>query len=180
MRPLHVLALLAISASGLGTRLEAASNDPAPATIRVALPADAKLTFDGEATKSTSADRLFITPPLQGGKSFHYSLKCQFVRAGKTISVQQNVAVQAGRETRVSLYAPADGLEPSQGSGESAYDARSYYSGPASAAPPVAATAVAPVRVVVPRLGPAPSGGGFRPIHWGPDPGDPFYQSYAH
>jgi hypothetical protein len=28
------------------------------------LPADAKLTFDGQATESTSANRLFTTPPL--------------------------------------------------------------------------------------------------------------------
>jgi uncharacterized protein (TIGR03000 family) len=156
-------AVLAVTAMSVDVaRLPAAPPDGAPATIDVTLPADAQLTIDGQSTRSTSDHRLFITPPLEVGKTFHYTFSAKFVREGKTITVEQNVFVRAGRETFVSLDLPSEAAARSPVLG--GY----YYTYGAGSAP-------APT-VVDFYERPAPSEG-FHPIHWGPDPSDPFYHS---
>jgi len=79
---------------------------PAPATIVVNLPAEAKLTIDDAATRSTSSVRVFSTPTLDNGKDFFYTLKAEIVRDGQTVTASKKVAVRAGEETRVSLEFP--------------------------------------------------------------------------
>jgi uncharacterized protein (TIGR03000 family) len=74
-----------------------------PAQIVVQLPADAKLTFDGHLTKSADAQRWFITPPLEIGKTFHYTLKAECQRGAETVTVTKVIAVRAGRRTAVSF-----------------------------------------------------------------------------
>lgn len=80
---------------------------PAPATIFVSLPAEAKLIVDDVVTKSTSSDRVFVSPALPRGQDFSYTLTAEVVRDGKAVSVSRKVAVRAGEETRVSLELPA-------------------------------------------------------------------------
>jgi uncharacterized protein (TIGR03000 family) len=80
---------------------------PAPATILVNLPADATLTIDGEATTSTSSSRVFVSPTLQPGREYHYTLKAEVKRDGKPVSVEERVAVRAGETTPVTLTLPA-------------------------------------------------------------------------
>ena len=182
MSPLLLCLVLATRPLDLRTQVSATPADRAPAAIAVTLPADAKLTFDGQATRSTSAHRLFTTPPLQKGKNFHYSVKAEFVRAGRTISVQQEISVQAGRETFVSLDILREVLSNSYLPSEYAYpygagrETRSYYS-PESSVRSAAATRVVPAIPVEHHLSGAPSFGGFNPPHWGPEPSDPFYHS---
>jgi uncharacterized protein (TIGR03000 family) len=89
--------------------LFAAEPEPLPATIRVTLPADAKLTIDDHSTLSTSANRSFVTPPLAVGRVYHYDFKAEYTRAGKTITIQEVVTVRPGLETVVDLNPP--GLE---------------------------------------------------------------------
>jgi len=76
---------------------------PAPATIVVSLPADAKLSVDGHATTSTDEMRTFVSPALEPGRDFVYDLKGEVVRQGKTVIARREVTVHAGEETRVSL-----------------------------------------------------------------------------
>jgi uncharacterized protein (TIGR03000 family) len=76
---------------------------PAPATIIVSLPADAKLTIDDAATTSTSSMRVFTSPALPVGRDFHYTLKAEFVRDGKPATKSKEVTVRAGEATRVDL-----------------------------------------------------------------------------
>jgi uncharacterized protein (TIGR03000 family) len=76
------------------------------AKLYVTLPADAKLTIDGRPTVSTSGSRVFETPNLTPGRTFHYELKATVVRDGKTETVTKRVAVRAGRGTRVKLEIP--------------------------------------------------------------------------
>jgi uncharacterized protein (TIGR03000 family) len=79
---------------------------PAPATIVVSLPADATLTIDDAATKSTSATRVFASPDLPPDKEFHYTLKAQITRNGEKLATTQKVTVRAGQETYVTLEFP--------------------------------------------------------------------------
>jgi uncharacterized protein (TIGR03000 family) len=69
------------------------------------LPADAKLSIDDAPTTSTSSVRTFVTPELNPAKDYHYTLKAEIVRDGRTQSVVEQVSVRAGEETRVSIDA---------------------------------------------------------------------------
>jgi uncharacterized protein (TIGR03000 family) len=80
----------------------------AAATIAVSLPADARLTIGGEKTQSTSGDRTFVSPPLQPGKTYYYSLNAEMDRDGKTVTASQNVEVRAGETSRVTLQFPEE------------------------------------------------------------------------
>jgi uncharacterized protein (TIGR03000 family) len=80
---------------------------PGPATIIVSLPAEAKLLIDDASTTSTSAQRAFVSPSLEPGKDFYYTLKGELERDGRTYTTSQRVVVRAGQETRVQLDFPA-------------------------------------------------------------------------
>ncbi|HKI35980.1 MAG TPA: TIGR03000 domain-containing protein [Gemmataceae bacterium] len=84
-------------------------NGTAPATIVVRLPADATLTVDGAATTSTQGVRTFVSPPLQAGKDFQYTLRAEATRNGKKINKTQEVTVRAGRESEVTIDLPSTG-----------------------------------------------------------------------
>ncbi|MCI0460152.1 MAG: TIGR03000 domain-containing protein [Gemmataceae bacterium] len=84
-----------------------ASTTPAPASLVVTLPADARLTIDGNQTTSTSGERTFVTPDLQQGRNFQYTLVAEVNRGGERQTVTQRVTVRAGEETRVQLQIPA-------------------------------------------------------------------------
>jgi uncharacterized protein (TIGR03000 family) len=76
------------------------------AKLYVTLPADAKLTIDGEPTVSTSESRVFESPSLTPGKTYYYVLKATAVRGGKTESVTKKVVVRAGEDSRVNIEIP--------------------------------------------------------------------------
>ena len=78
----------------------------APATVLVRLPADARLTIDGDATVSTGAARRFASPPLTAGRTYYYTLSAEVLRDGRRLTVTHRVAVRAGQESAVEL-APA-------------------------------------------------------------------------
>ena len=79
---------------------------PTPATIVVALPEDANLTFDGNATTSTSARRVFVTPALPTGSTYTYTLRAVIGDAVQT----QVVNVRAGETTDVSFTFASQGV----------------------------------------------------------------------
>jgi uncharacterized protein (TIGR03000 family) len=78
----------------------------APATIVVELPADATLKVDGAATASTSSVRVLVSPELNYGKEYQYTLSAQVVRDGKSVQVEKSVLVHAGEESHVRLDLP--------------------------------------------------------------------------
>jgi uncharacterized protein (TIGR03000 family) len=75
----------------------------APATIVVAVPADAKLTIDDYVARSTGTERTFVSPALPAGKDFHYTLKVEYQDQGQARTRTETVAVRAGGVTRVNL-----------------------------------------------------------------------------
>jgi len=80
---------------------------PAQALLQVTLPADATLTIDDAKTTSTTASRTFVTPALESGKVYYYTLKAEVVRDGKTMSAVQRVTVRSGETSTVSIEIPA-------------------------------------------------------------------------
>jgi uncharacterized protein (TIGR03000 family) len=83
---------------------------PAPATILVSLPTDAKLLIDNEATTSSGASRVFQSPTLNPGKEYQYTLSAEVVRDGKHVKAEQVVTVKAGQTTPVTLTLPTPGI----------------------------------------------------------------------
>jgi uncharacterized protein (TIGR03000 family) len=77
------------------------------ASIVVSLPAEAKLTIDGNPTTSTSSRRVFVTPELPVGRTFNYTLKAEVAVGGRTEVITKVVTVQAGGETQALLELPA-------------------------------------------------------------------------
>ena len=97
-----------ICAVGVGTTYAQANGTEA--TLVVTLPADATLTIDGTATSSTSANRVFVTPSLEEGKEYEYTLKAQVVRDGQTQIATAKVTVRPGKTSQVELTVPAAGV----------------------------------------------------------------------
>jgi uncharacterized protein (TIGR03000 family) len=80
---------------------EAAS--PTQATVIVQVPEDAKLYVDGELSEQTSTTRTFISPDLQLGKDYSYTLKMEANKDGRTAVASKRVIVRAGAVTRVNF-----------------------------------------------------------------------------
>jgi len=88
-------------------KIKKTANGPAPATIVVSLPADAKLSIDGYVSTQTSSQRVLVTPPLQPGQEFSYTLVAETTSNGQPMSQQQVITVRAGHQTPVSFnFAP--------------------------------------------------------------------------
>ena len=90
------------------TREEARS--AAPATIVVSLPADATLRVDNYTTVSKSATRVIVSPKLDAGKEFYYTLTGEIQRDGKPVVATKQINIRAGEETRVVLEFPAEAV----------------------------------------------------------------------
>lgn len=84
---------------------KAGSLKDAPVTLKVILPADAKLSFNGVPTRSTSAERTFVSPPLAAGKSYVYVARVEYIRDGKPVSFEKEILVSAGETKFVVLNA---------------------------------------------------------------------------
>ncbi len=82
------------------------------ATLRVLLPGDARLTVEGKATKQIGPVRRFYSPPLEAGKSYHYTLECTYDRGGKAVTRKEVVHFRAGEDKRVDLRDASALAEP--------------------------------------------------------------------
>ena len=61
--------------------------------------------IDGNVTKSTSAERVFVSPALIPGQLYNYTLTAEFTKDGRPVTVTKTVQVRAGLETRVTIEA---------------------------------------------------------------------------
>lgn len=80
----------------------------AEGTVKVNLPADAKLTFNGTPANGTGAVRTFTTPALERGTDYAYELTAEVVRNGKIEKVTARVVVRAGETATVTLTPKAE------------------------------------------------------------------------
>jgi uncharacterized protein (TIGR03000 family) len=82
------------------------------ATITVHMPENASLTVDGRATTSTSATRHFYSPPLEPGRTYHYTFQARMERDGKTVRAERTVDVSAGDRRDITITMPDLNLPP--------------------------------------------------------------------
>jgi uncharacterized protein (TIGR03000 family) len=78
-----------------------------PAKVSIAVPADAKVLFNGVAAAGSGESRVFTTPDLNPNQDYEYVLTAEAVRDGQTIAVSERVIVRAGQETKVTLMPAA-------------------------------------------------------------------------
>ena len=106
-----IVATLSGTAAMVGTAVATAITAIAiTATIVVSLPAEAKLTIDGNATISTSARRVFTSPNLEMGQEYVYSLRAEITRDGQIVAETQTVTVRAGAEIPVQFTMTSQGI----------------------------------------------------------------------
>ncbi len=84
-------------------KVQEAKDEANLATIAVTLPDGALLTFDGATTVSTGPRRVFTSPALEPGKDFHYMVRAQVTRDGKTETASKRITIRAGEETQLDL-----------------------------------------------------------------------------
>jgi uncharacterized protein (TIGR03000 family) len=85
------------------TKKQSDIRSPAPVTMVVRLPEDAKLFIDEQPTTSTSGTRVFVSPPLAPEEKYSYTLTAQVVRNGQTLRQTKQVPVRPGEMTNVVL-----------------------------------------------------------------------------
>jgi uncharacterized protein (TIGR03000 family) len=79
---------------------------PGSATVTVAVPdPSAQVWFDDTLTQQRGTERVFNTPPLQGGGT--YTVKTRWMENGKAVSQQRTVHVDPGESVRVDFHASA-------------------------------------------------------------------------
>jgi len=78
------------------------------ATLNVHVPADAKVFVNGLATKSTGADRRYVSNGLQAGYNYSYEVRAELVREGRTITETKVIKLQAGDNSEVAFELDGD------------------------------------------------------------------------
>jgi uncharacterized protein (TIGR03000 family) len=84
----------------------AAAGGDDTAKITVIVPADAELYFDGYETTETGPERDFVTPALNKGTNYSYSIRAVWTENGSPVERSRKVTIQAGSQVRVDLTSP--------------------------------------------------------------------------
>jgi uncharacterized protein (TIGR03000 family) len=74
-----------------------------PATIVLAVPAEATVYFDGNRMTSTSTLREYKTPALEPGKDYFYEARIVVDQGGKQMEETKRIVVRAGEKVEVSF-----------------------------------------------------------------------------
>jgi uncharacterized protein (TIGR03000 family) len=73
------------------------------ATLSVHVPADAKVFVNGLATKSTGAERRYVSSGLLDGYSYTYEVRAELVRDGRPVIETKVIKLQAGGNAAVNF-----------------------------------------------------------------------------
>lgn len=71
--------------------------------VTVYLPEDAKLYVNGSLCPLTSGKRSFVTPSLDSGKRYYYTLRVDHEESGRTNSHNRKVVLFAGQNVEVHM-----------------------------------------------------------------------------
>jgi uncharacterized protein (TIGR03000 family) len=73
------------------------------ASVRVRVPAEAQVWFEGVPTDATGTTRDFVTPPLTVGRSYKYDVRASWRLNGREVSNSREVLVRAGDRVDVDF-----------------------------------------------------------------------------
>lgn len=78
----------------------------AKTSVRVTVPADAQVWFDGKPTTTTGSVREFNTPPLKPGSQYSFAIRARWNENGREVNQTQQVQFVPGQFLDVSFPAP--------------------------------------------------------------------------
>ena len=80
---------------------------PAAAIIKVTVPPNATIWIDNQRMTQTGAQRSFVSPPLEHGKIYAYTMKVTWPNGKVELGQEHEVAIQAGQTTTIDFTAVA-------------------------------------------------------------------------
>ena len=85
-----------------------------PVMLTVLVPkADAEVMLGETATVSKGMERVFQSPPLDPGTTYHYTVKARWMEDGKVVEQKRDVPVKAGGTVKVDFKKPeAESVNP--------------------------------------------------------------------
>jgi len=94
----------------------AAGGPSTSVVLKFLLPtADAELWVEGNKVDSTGRVRQYVSPPLEPGVKYAYTVEARWLQEGRKMSQTREVPVSAGDRNSVDFTAPAD--TPKEGTG---------------------------------------------------------------
>src|SRR5262245_752664 len=88
-----VAALLAVGPGRSAGQEAGPRQSEAPALITLAVPAEAKVFFGGDTTTQTGRERVYTSPYLEPGKTYHYNVLVRWEVNGKVAERTRKVKV---------------------------------------------------------------------------------------
>jgi len=83
------------------------------AFIRVRVPANAEIWFEGDKTSQTGPERSFVSPALRTGKAFTYDIRARWTdSSGQAVDQTKQVKVEAGRRSTVDFVSADANAKP--------------------------------------------------------------------
>jgi len=79
------------------------------AKFDVYVPCDAEVWLEGQKTQQSGEMRTFISPPLEPGGDYEYTIRARWKEGGKDVEQEQKVIVHAGSRKLVRFPAPVSG-----------------------------------------------------------------------
>ena len=87
---------------------ERTATKPIKTTLKLNVPADAKVFLSGNESKSTGASREFVTTKLSPGQSWDkYTIRVELDRDGQKISKTETISLSAGESRELSINVDA-------------------------------------------------------------------------
>jgi uncharacterized protein (TIGR03000 family) len=80
-----------------------------PANIDMTVPADASVWIEGQATNLQGVERHFVSPALEAGAHYSYTIRVQWTEGSKTVERSRRIRFESGDQIRINL---ARGDEP--------------------------------------------------------------------
>ena len=77
--------------------------DANAATIRIHVPASARVWIEDGATSQSGPDRTFVSPPLAPGREYFYHIRAQWNENGQVVERHRKVTVSAGDRINLNL-----------------------------------------------------------------------------
>lgn len=72
-------------------------------TVRLHVPTDAQVWFEGEATAQTGEDRDFVSPALTPGREYTYHIRVRWQENDKPVERKRDVKVHAGDRINLNI-----------------------------------------------------------------------------
>jgi len=76
------------------------------AHVRIVVPADAQVWIEGEGTQQQGPERLFISPALQPGQNFTYTIRARWMDNGRPVEEVRTVPVRGNEWSVVDFTRP--------------------------------------------------------------------------